>query len=291
MKEAALVSVIIPAYNAEKYVESAVRSIMTQTYKNLEILVTDDCSTDSTLEILNRLAKEDCRIIVYHNEQNKGIVKTLNDLVSRANGKYIARMDADDISLPKRIEKQVAYMQKHINIMILGCNVTHIDGFGNSIFRPIIPCTSVMVKNMRYFRTCFYHPTVMFRAEIKNEYFYEDKYQYAEDYALWLKILESHRGNNLKQRLLLYRIHGEQISQQKTEKQISVFLKIFQEYNFGIIKKQEIEVYARYIAANEIVNTRILLNLLIRFFEKKKIILSPLLFLTLLHKFIKAKKC
>ena len=94
-----LVSVIIPCYNAEKYVESAIRSIMNQTYKNLEIIITDDCSTDDTLEILQKLAKEDSRIKLYKNETNLKIVKTLNNMISQANGKYIARMDADDISL------------------------------------------------------------------------------------------------------------------------------------------------------------------------------------------------
>lgn len=286
-----LVSVIIPCYNAEKYVESAVRSIMNQTYKNLEILITDDCSTDGSLVILNALAKEDERIKIYHNNHNKNIVETLNELIARSVGFYIARMDADDISLPTRIEAQVSYMQKHRNIMVLGCNVTHIDEFGKIIFKPIIPCAPCMVKNMRYFRTCFYHPTVMIRAEIKNEYFYEEKYQYAEDYALWLKLLEYYKGANLKKRLLHYRIHAEQISQQKTENQIAVFLKIFQQFNFGIVKNQDVGMYARYIAANEVTNSVKLLKLLAFFFIKKKIVLSPLLFMTLLHKFFKAKKC
>ena len=105
-----LVSVIIPCYNAEKYVEEAIRSIMTQTYSNLEIIVTDDCSSDNTLMILETLAAEDSRIKVIKNEKNLKIVKSLNNMIEVAQGKYIARMDADDISLPERIEKQVSFL-------------------------------------------------------------------------------------------------------------------------------------------------------------------------------------
>ena len=291
MKENPLVSVIIPAYNAERYVELAVRSIMNQTYKNLEILITDDCSTDRTFEILKKLAEEDSRIKLFRNDKNLGIVDSLNFMIAVSCGEYIARMDADDVSLPLRIEKQVKYMQTHKNIMILGCNVIHIDENNKSIFKPIIPCSPIMVRNMRYFRICFYHPTVMVRAKIKNEYFYEKDFLYAEDYALWLKLLEKYRGANLRKTFLQYRIHKGQISKQKTDKQISVFLKIFKKYNFDVINDSEIELYARYIAASEVIDCKKLLKLLFSFFLKKKIFVSPLLFLTLAHKFLKAKKC
>ena len=118
IKNAPLVSVIIPVYNAEKYVEQAVRSIMIQTYQNLEILITDDCSTDGSFAILQKLATEDSRIKLSRNTENQKIVRTLNALVERASGKYIARMDADDISLTKRIETQVALMETKRDIAI-----------------------------------------------------------------------------------------------------------------------------------------------------------------------------
>ena len=101
-KASPLISVIIPCYNAEKYVEQAVRSIMNQTYKNQEILCTDDCSIDSTLSILERLATEDSRIRIIRHTENKKLIFTLNELVQESKGDYIARMDADDISLPQR---------------------------------------------------------------------------------------------------------------------------------------------------------------------------------------------
>ncbi len=120
-----LVSVIIPCYNAEKYVEQAVRSIMNQTYKNLEILITDDCSTDASFAILQKLAEEDARIKLFRNTENQKIVRTLNALVERATGKYMARMDADDISLAKRFERQAAFLEANPDIAICGTNAWH----------------------------------------------------------------------------------------------------------------------------------------------------------------------
>src|SRR5690242_9188533 len=101
--ELPLVSVIIPCFNAEKFVEDAVHSIMQQSYPNLEIIAIDDCSTDSTLNALKKLCAEDARIKLLMNEKNLGLVSTLNKGINSAEGKYIARMDADDISHVNRI--------------------------------------------------------------------------------------------------------------------------------------------------------------------------------------------
>ncbi|MDE3946029.1 glycosyltransferase family 2 protein, partial [Glaesserella parasuis] len=128
-----LVSVIIPCYNAENFVESAVRSIMEQTYSNLEIIVINDCSSDNTGEILKRLAEEDPRIKYIENEQNLKLPKTLNKGINLAKGDYIARMDSDDISLPVRLEKQVEFMLSNKNIDIVGCNMQHMDVYSRRL--------------------------------------------------------------------------------------------------------------------------------------------------------------
>lgn len=207
-----LVSVIIPAYNCEKYIELAVRSIMTQTYKNLEILVTDDCSTDNTLEILSRLANEDARIRVAHNEQNKRIVKTLNSLVSRANGKYIVRMDADDISLPGRIERQVRFMEANPNIGICGTNAWHIDEKNKLIGCSRLPLKNDEVSKFLVYKCPLYHPTVCIRRELIEANRYSERFLNSEDYELWLRLSKITEIANLKDRLLYYRIHSSQIS-------------------------------------------------------------------------------
>ena len=159
-----LVSVIIPCYNAEKYVEEAIRSVMTQTYSNLEIIVTDDCSSDNTLMILETLAAEDSRIKVIKNEENLKIVKSLNNMIEVAQGKYIARMDADDISLPERIEKQVSFLESNPEYGLCGTNAWHIDENGKKIGKSYLPVTHEENKFYLAYYSTFYHPTIMLRS-------------------------------------------------------------------------------------------------------------------------------
>lgn len=212
MTESPLVSVIIPCYNAEKYVEQAVRSIMTQTYKNLEILITDDCSTDSSFAILQKLAKEDSRIKLFKNEQNQKIVRTLNTLVERANGKYIARMDADDISLQKRIEKQVEFMEANPDIAICGTNAWHIDEANRVISKSHLPIYNSEIQLFKNFANPFYHPSVVIRSSVLKECLYDEKFLLAEDYDLWIRILAKRKGSNLRNRFLYYRILQSSLS-------------------------------------------------------------------------------
>lgn len=233
MIESPLVSVIIPCYNSEKYVEQAVRSIMVQTYKNLEILITDDCSTDGSFAILQKLAKEDSRIKLFTNEHNQKIVRTLNALVERANGKYIARMDADDISLPKRIEKQVCFMEAHPDIAICGTNAWHINEKGKSIGKSTLPNK---IDDCRFFLKYFstlYHPTLLILAAVLKQNLYSEYFCYAEDYELWIRLAYQHglKLMNLQEKLFLYRLSDTQSSFTHHEKQINSVAKIFTTYN------------------------------------------------------------
>lgn len=230
--EKPLVSVIIPAYNAEKYVEQAIRSIMNQTYKNLEILVTDDSSTDNTLKILQKLAEEDSRISIHHNEQNKKIVKTLNDLVGRAKGKYIARMDADDISLPKRIEKQVLFLENNKAIDFCGTNAWHINETGVTIGKTQLPLTAEDNRFYLKFYSTFYHPTIMIRSDVYKNNLYSENFLYAEDYELWCRFVfqQNRNGANLEEYLFNYRIFRNQSSGKHFCEQTNASAKIFDIY-------------------------------------------------------------
>ena len=227
-----LVSVIIPCYNAEKYVEAAVRSIMNQTYKNLEIIITDDCSTDNTFSILEKLADEDSRIKLFKNETNQKIVKTLNKLVSLANGKYIARMDADDISLPKRIEKQVELLEENSDIAFCGTNAFIINENGKITRKTSLPITSEDNKFFLQFYSTFFHPSVMLRSEIYKQNLYDEDFLYAEDYELWARLIfqENLKGTNLSEKLFEYRIFAGQSSAVHQEKQSNASAKIFDKY-------------------------------------------------------------
>lgn len=238
-KNSPLVSVIIPCYNTEKYVESAVRSIMSQTYKNLEIIITDDCSTDGTFSILQKLAAEDSRIKLYKNETNLKIVKTLNNMISQANGKYIARMDADDVSLPERIEKQVDFLEKHKDYGFCGTNVFYINENGEKFRVSHLPITAEENSFCLGFYSSFIHPAVLVRSEIYKENLYNENFLYAEDYELWVRLVVSKgiKGGNLKERLFEYRFFEKQTSSVFRKEQIDSVHKIFVNY-FNLSDKE-----------------------------------------------------
>jgi len=225
-----LVSVIIPCYNAEKYVEKAVRSIMNQTYTNLEIIVTDDCSTDKTLEILKKLATEDSRVNVIQNIENFRIVKSLNNMIDIAQGKYIARMDADDISLPKRIEKQVQFMEENPEYGVCGTNTWHINENGKKIGRSYLSIDDYEIQRTKFIRCPFYHPTICIRSEVLKSNLYDKKYDRVEDYELWLRILPLVKAKNLQDRLFCYRKIEGSSSFYYTEEIITKLISLFCTY-------------------------------------------------------------
>lgn len=146
-----LVSVIIPVYNVEQYVKEAIQSIQNQTYKNLEIIVIDDGSSDNTYKIVDKLAKFDNRIKLYKNAQNLKIVKTLNRALSLANGEYIARMDGDDISAPDRIEKKVKFLEENKEYDLVGCSMKAIDIDGNNIGQTVhFSNQNLLLESLKY---------------------------------------------------------------------------------------------------------------------------------------------
>lgn len=200
-----LVSVIIPCYNAERFVEQAVRSIIEQTYTNLEILCCDDCSTDGTYPILEKLAGEDNRIVLLQNEQNLQIVATLNKMIGLAKGKYIARMDADDISLPNRIGRQVEFLEKNLDYGICGTRAWIINEKNRKINKSRIPTKNEDIQIFKDYDSPFFHPTVVIRSDILKMHLYNLEYQFCEDFELWHRILKITKGINLSERLFFYR--------------------------------------------------------------------------------------
>ncbi|MEP6465884.1 MAG: glycosyltransferase [Parafilimonas sp.] len=221
MKEVTpLVSVVIPCFNAEKFVEAAVRSIMQQSYTNLEIITIDDCSTDNTLSILKKLSLKDARIVLLTNEKNLGIVSTLNKGIHTARGKYIARMDADDISVAERISMQVQYLEANNNVAMCGANYIMIDEKGNKTGSLKFPQHDENIKAELLFYCPFCHPTVMMRKDIFNTIdVYQQSLVPAEDYELWIRVAEKFSVENLPDFLLYYRWHGNNITISKKQEQ------------------------------------------------------------------------
>lgn len=208
-----LVSVIIPCFNAERYLEEAIRSIMVQTYSNLEIIIIDDCSVDASFEILQRLSAEDERIHLYHHEQNRGLVITLNEMIVLSNGAYICRMDADDISMPKRIEKQIAFMEHHKDISICGTLAYDIDDSGKILYKSRLPISAEDNELFLPYFSTLYHPTVLVRKEFYKNHFYDINYMHAEDYELWCRaVFQDHtRICNISEYLYKYRKTSDSI--------------------------------------------------------------------------------
>lgn len=156
------ISVVMPAYNAEKYIGQAIESILNQTYSNFEFIIINDGSNDKTKEVI--LSYKDDRIIYLENERNFGIVVTLNKGLEKANGEYIARMDADDIAEPNRFEKQIKYLDKNIEIGVLGSGICT---FGENIEskKRLFTTNADQLKAELIFSSCIAHPTVMIRKE------------------------------------------------------------------------------------------------------------------------------
>lgn len=209
-----LVSVLIPCYNVEKYVIESVSSILNQTYTNIEVIAINDCSTDSTREKLEYLAETDSRIKVYNNQENLKLINTLNKGIELCSGKYIARMDADDISLPTRLEKQVRFLESNSDYSIVSTMFYTFRTGSTKKDLYLNPTKFEDLQAFLLFKSGICHPAVMIRKTLFTELGlrFEHQYLHVEDYALWSKALYYTKLANIGEPLLLYRVHESQIS-------------------------------------------------------------------------------
>ena len=202
------VSVIMPVYNAARFLEEAVQSILCQKFSELELLIIDDGSTDESSTILDGIA--DDRVTVYRNERNHGIAATLNRGIAFARGEYIARMDADDISLPHRIEKQVAFLDSHPEISVVGVKCRLIDAYGNDAGLWDSDSQTVSTSEicaMLPVSNCIAHPGIMIRKDVLTAFQYNTAHRHSQDYDLWLRLSAAgHRLEKLDEVLLKYRV-------------------------------------------------------------------------------------
>jgi len=205
--EEKLISVILPAYNAEAYIKEAIDSILVQTYKNFELLVLNDGSTDKTEEII--LSYDDPRICYVKNETNLKLIKTLNKGIDLAKGEYIARMDADDISLPTRFEEEMKYMEIHPDIDACSSKIFRLLPNKKIIKGNYYPCTTPSACVFcSIFRTPLSHPASFFRAKtLKNIRYNEtENALHIEAFVLWGELaLKGYKMGVLNKRLLIYR--------------------------------------------------------------------------------------
>jgi GT2 family glycosyltransferase len=214
------VTVLMSVYNGEKYLREAVESILNQTFTDFEFLIINDGSTDKSIEILQ--SYNDPRIKIISNEKNLGLTKSLNKGLNVARGQYIARMDADDISDPYRLEKQVSFLDMHPEIGLLGtqCQTVYSNCLDFELMQK--PTNDLQIRWEILFECPFAHPTIMMRKNVllTNNLKYDETFHVAEDYELWTRLLKYTYGMNLNEPLMLYRVHSTNVSIEHKDKQL-----------------------------------------------------------------------
>lgn len=222
------VSVMMPAYNAEAFLAESVESILNQTFTDFELLILNDGSTDGTLALAQTFAEKDPRVRVLDNGENRGLAYTRNRLLREAQGEFLAILDSDDISLSERLAKQVAYLQAHPEVGVLGGWVipyskgeqsTEEKGVWQLLGNPARVATRLLFQNV------IAQSTVMLRREVAV-LGYDDSFPPAEDYHLWVRASFQTQVDNLQEVLTYYRLHEGNISKRKRDTIIANSLRI-----------------------------------------------------------------
>tara|TARA_B100000131_G_C18024145_1_gene575753 strand:+ start:296 stop:982 length:687 start_codon:yes stop_codon:yes gene_type:complete len=221
--ESPLISVLLSVYNDDKNIKESIDSILSQSYKNIELLVIDDCSTDKTYEILNEI--KDQRVKIFRNKENRGLTKSLNILINESKGQILARQDSDDTSLPTRLEYQ--YNKLHKSQLDACTTRAYIKNSKRSIPRlsHLLPL-SFVIK----YKNPFIHGTLMIRKNaIINVGMYDENLKYAQDYKLFIELLKkNYKIKILKKKLYVLNMENNISSLRKQEQQ-DFFRKIQQE--------------------------------------------------------------
>ncbi len=231
MNQTPKISLIMSVYNGEDYLSEAIESVLNQTFKEFELIVINDCSTDGTSEILQKFAELDQRVKVHTNEVNLRLPSSLNKALSIAQGKYVARMDADDICLPDRLEKQYQFMEEHPDVSLSSCRFMTIKngvitsgGCGGK-------CDKESVKALLLVTNPILHPGIIAKAEVIQRLGYDKNFTCTEDMELWTRfVLEGYSVEILPEYLMIYRLHDKQITSTTLEKQHKEVVTIQKKY-------------------------------------------------------------
>ncbi len=213
------VSVIMSVYNAEKFLNESIQSVLKQTLKDFELIIINDSSNDSSLEIIKKYQNKDKRIVLINLEKNLGRAGARNKGLKIAKGKYIAILDADDIALPKRLEKQYDFLEKNKDIFLVGSGAININEKGDALIthKGISDPNKIALDLPK--KNCLYHSSVMYRNN--GQYLYREKFPYSQDYDLYLRILsDGKKITNLEEPLIKYRVNPEAISWRKRAQQM-----------------------------------------------------------------------
>jgi glycosyltransferase involved in cell wall biosynthesis len=223
-EQAPLVSVVMAARNAELYLIPAVESILEQTYRDLELIVIDDASTDGTWKLLKQLARSDDRVRLLRNERCLRQVVSLNRGILAARGRHVAIMDSDDIAATERIEKQVAYLEQNPQVGVVGCLMDAFDDADTSMRRRVSGANS----SWRDGRIVMGHPTMLVRRDLYALHgLYDGRYDDAGDYELQSRFASRGvRMHVLEEVLYLYRIHSGSMTARRRRQQMRTDLRV-----------------------------------------------------------------
>lgn len=250
MNQEPKISVIMSVYNGEDYLREAVESVLTQSFAEWELIIINDCSTDTTADILADFARRDSRVKVHTNEVNLRLPSSLNKALTVARGKYVARMDADDICLPDRLQKQYDFMEKNPQVALSSCRfmtlkngVISSGGCGGRN-------DAESIKALLLVTNPILHPGIIAKTEVIRELGYDKNFTCTEDMELWTRfVMAGHKVEIQPEYLMMYRLHDKQITETTLEKQKREVVAIQKTYYPEVLAAMTEEQEAFYISS------------------------------------------
>jgi glycosyltransferase involved in cell wall biosynthesis len=221
-KTSPTVSVVMPVYNAETYLKQAVNSILEQDFEDFELIAINDGSKDKSAEILDHFSSIDSRVIVIH-QKNQGLVPTLNTGITNARGRYIARMDADDVSFPSRFRHQVAALDSNASVVLVAGGFEIIDEDDDFLYREVLPCVSADIKRSMLLRNPIAHGSAMFRADACQQAgMYSNDYGPTEDFEMWVRLSQLGDFAAVESCVYRWRVNRKGITSTKNKQQLDI---------------------------------------------------------------------
>jgi glycosyltransferase involved in cell wall biosynthesis len=216
-----LVTVLLAAHDDAPFLGEAIDSILRQTLGDLELIVVDDASTDETAAVLGAI--DDERLRVFRNEEQAGLAASLNRGLEHAQGRYVARLDADDVALPRRLERQLDRLRAEPPCAVVGSAIVDLDESGRAGLTHVLPAGARPLRWHSLFSSPFFHPTVVVDREVLDAHGlrYDPKYLESEDYDLWTRLFAFADGANLTTPLVRKRVHAGQASVRRADVQES----------------------------------------------------------------------
>jgi glycosyltransferase involved in cell wall biosynthesis len=252
-----VVTVLMPVYNGEKFLSEAIESILNQSFTNFEFLIINDGSTDQSEQIISRF--KDSRITYIKNDKNLGIIKTLNKGLMLSKGKYIARMDCDDISNPDRLQKQIKYLDNHPGTAVVATKIEFVNEIGareGYWEDDILTNTYDEIKSYLPKLNCIAHPSIVIRKSLAVKYLYKENQKHSEDWDLWLRLIsDGHIIEKLDEILLSYRIHSNSVTSNANRQNLwKKIFKVQQRFLINKLKTKSLNQFDKVILKNSLVS-------------------------------------